>query len=291
MESSVNTLLQTLKDNLNSDELVGLDKENYPCLYPESKQAKNNKGNRCWECMPCCYWGLFIFFNQRCIDALVKSTRQSLDAIKRRMQAASKHSKESLDADNKSPALFKVSAYSTRRIFLHIVCKRLLSFAPSARLHLLFVLIASNDLFFLCTFTCLLFSFFCFLFFVHFTLSFFLFPLFFYYNWAISRALIGRELWSIWAHDVILAQFLCVFLANAIFREVCICNQMVTSEIIKIWTKHKWHYSLISRVYHFITYLYHGWRITFAIVVLWHVYPGFIDRDLHALKSLEPKFG
>ena len=179
MESSVNTLLQTLKDNLNSDELVGLDKENYPCLYPESKQAKNNKGNRCWECMPCCYWGLFIFFNQRCIDALVKSTRQSLDAIKRRMQAASKHSKESLDADNKSPALFKVSTYSTRRIFLHIVCKRLLSFAPSARFHLSFVLIASNDLFFLCTFTCPLFPFFCFLFFVHFTLSFFLFPLFF----------------------------------------------------------------------------------------------------------------
>lgn len=179
MESSVNTLLQTLKDNLNSDELVGLDKENYPCLYPESKQAKNNKGNRCWECMPCCYWGLFIFFNQRCIDALVKSTRQSLDAIKRRMQAASKHSKESLDADNKSPALFKVSAYSTRRIFLLIVCKRLLSFAPSARFHLSFVLIASNDLFFLCTFPCLLSSFFCFLFFVHFTLSFFLFLLFF----------------------------------------------------------------------------------------------------------------
>lgn len=182
MESSVNTLLQTLKDNLNSDELVGLDKENYPCLYPESKQAKNNKGNRCWECMPCCYWGLFIFFNQRCIDALVKSTRQSLDAIKRRMQAASKHSKESLDADNKSPALFKVSTDSTRQIFPHIVCKRLLSFAPSARFHLSFVLIASNDLFFLCTFPCLLFPFFCFLFVVHFTLSFLLFPLFFYYN-------------------------------------------------------------------------------------------------------------
>ena len=161
MESSVNTLLETLKDNLNSDELVGLDKENYPCLYPESKQAKNNKGNRCWECMPCCYWGLFIFFNQRCIDALVKSTRQSLDAIKRRMQAASKHSKESLDADNKSPALFKVSASSTRRIFLHIVCKRLLSFGPSARFHLSFVLIGSNDFFFLCTFLCLLFLLLC----------------------------------------------------------------------------------------------------------------------------------
>ena len=102
----MNILLQTLKDNLKPSELTGLDKENYPCLYPESKQAKNNKGNRCWECMPCCYWSLFIFFNQRCIEALVKSKRQSLDAIKRRMQAASKHSS---DTDSKSPALFKVS--------------------------------------------------------------------------------------------------------------------------------------------------------------------------------------
>lgn len=109
MESSVNILLQTLKDNLKPSELTGLDKENYPCLYPESKLAKNNKGNRCWECMPCCYWSLFIFFNQRCIEALVKSKRQSLDSIKRRMQAASKHSKDSGDADAKSPALFKVN--------------------------------------------------------------------------------------------------------------------------------------------------------------------------------------
>ena len=113
----MNILLQTLKDNLSPAELIGLDKENYPCLYPESKQAKNNKGNRCWECMPCCYWSLFIFFNQRCIDALVKSTRQSLDAIKRRMQAASKHSKESGDAEAKSPALFKVSACPVGCIF------------------------------------------------------------------------------------------------------------------------------------------------------------------------------
>ena len=59
--------------------------------------------------MPCCYWSLFIFFNQRCIEALVKSKRQSLDAIKRRMQAASKHSKDLSDSDAKSPALFKVS--------------------------------------------------------------------------------------------------------------------------------------------------------------------------------------
>ena len=46
VESSVMILLQTLKDNLKPSELVGLEKPNYPCLYPESKQAKNNKGNR-----------------------------------------------------------------------------------------------------------------------------------------------------------------------------------------------------------------------------------------------------
>lgn len=120
--------------------MTGLDKENYPCLYPESKQAKNNKGNRCWECMPCCYWSLFIFFNQRCIEALVKSKRQSLDAIKRRMQAASKHSKDLSDSDAKSPALFKVSPtlflFSVQCFPLHLnlICRVCILF-----FHLLFL--------------------------------------------------------------------------------------------------------------------------------------------------------
>lgn len=130
----MNILLQTLKDNLSPSELTGLDKVNYPCLYPESKLAKNNKGNRCWECMPCCYWALFIFFNQRCIDALVKSTRQSLDAIKRRMQAASKHSKESSDSDTKSPALFKVRVWSVSLLprLMHIFPTLALPHLPTA---------------------------------------------------------------------------------------------------------------------------------------------------------------
>ena len=39
--------------------------------------------------------------------------------------------------------------------------------------------------------------------------------------------------------------------------KICMCNQMVkikAREIIRIWTKRKWNYSLISRVYHLITY-------------------------------------
>ena len=107
LESSVETLLQTLKNNLVPSELVGLGKENYPCLYPESKQAKNNKGNRCWECMPCCYWNLFVYFNQRSIDSLVKCTRLSLDMIKKKMQTANKYKSEGSTVESKS-ALVKV---------------------------------------------------------------------------------------------------------------------------------------------------------------------------------------
>jgi len=46
----------------------------------------------------------------------------------------------------------------------------------------------------------------------------------FYNNWAISRALIGRRLWSIKRTDhekyAIVAQFVFPFLAQAIFREI-----------------------------------------------------------------------
>ena len=66
--------------------------------------------------MPCCYWNLYTYFNQRCIDVQVKSTRMSLDAIKRRVQAASKSNKAGeaagLAGDSRSPALIKVTQRS-----------------------------------------------------------------------------------------------------------------------------------------------------------------------------------
>lgn len=67
----------------------------YPCLIPDSTRAKGNKGNRCWECMPCCYWNLITFFNQKIIDALVKCTRVSLDYLRKRMQPLSRYTVES----------------------------------------------------------------------------------------------------------------------------------------------------------------------------------------------------
>ena len=88
-----------------------------------------------------------------------------------------------------------------------------------------------------------------------------------------------------------------------------LCNQLVTSEIrewsharfvqflmriIRFWTKHKWNYSLISRVYHLITYNYISW-VTSYVRDLGFLVDMFIldsiDRELHSLKRLELKFG
>ena len=62
---------------------------------------------------------------------------------------------------------------------------------------------------------------------------------------------------------------------------------IISWEIIRIWTKCKWNYVLISRVYFLITYQYQGWQITLTIVGFWHFY--CIYRELHILKSLGSK--
>ena len=62
-----------------------------------------------------------------------------------------------------------------------------------------------------------------------------------------------------------------------IIIKIGMCNQMVTSEIrewfhtrfIRIWTKLKWDYSLISWVYQLITHWYNGWRIAFLTCLSW----------------------
>ena len=67
----------------------------------------------------------------------------------------------------------------------------------------------------------------------------------------------------------------------------------LSMKIIWIRTKSKWNYSIISRIHHLMTFWYHGWRITIAIVEFWRVYHGFIALiwELPTLKSLELKFG
>ena len=101
-------LLATLKGRLSAQDLCGLEDEVYRCLIPEAKQVKGSKGSRCWECMPCCYWNLVVFFNQKTIDAIVKCTRISLDFIKRYVQSSSKYMSDLSHEHAKIP-LFKVN--------------------------------------------------------------------------------------------------------------------------------------------------------------------------------------
>jgi dynein heavy chain len=110
VESAVDLLLATLKGRLTSQDLCGLEDEVYRCLIPEAKQVKGSKGSRCWECMPCCYWNLVVFFNQKTIDAIVKCTRISLDFIKRYVQSSSKYMSDLSHEHAKLP-LFKVKSF------------------------------------------------------------------------------------------------------------------------------------------------------------------------------------
>lgn len=112
IEASTMSLINTLMQQLKPKELLELKGDNFPCLIPESNKARGNKGNRCFECMPCCYWNVITYFNQKTIDALVKCTRLSLDSLKRRMQPPSKYNASSdsgipNNSDSKS-AFFKV---------------------------------------------------------------------------------------------------------------------------------------------------------------------------------------
>lgn len=128
METHTFSLINILKKNLKSKELAELNggsgnantssndadsgnvkkfdnvvnNNTYPCLIPDSTRAKGNKGNRCWECMPCSYWNLIAHFNQRTIDALVKLTRLSFDYLRRRMQPASRYTSAATSTASKA---------------------------------------------------------------------------------------------------------------------------------------------------------------------------------------------
>nr|XP_006825999.1 PREDICTED: dynein heavy chain 5, axonemal [Saccoglossus kowalevskii] len=84
VESAVNELVDTLKAQLKDSDKEGLH-GSYQCVHPDSKHKKQ----RCLECLACSYNIMLTTFSQRNSDALIKCTRLSLDAIKRRMQSSS----------------------------------------------------------------------------------------------------------------------------------------------------------------------------------------------------------
>ncbi|XP_077977872.1 dynein axonemal heavy chain 5-like isoform X2 [Glandiceps talaboti] len=104
VEGSVQELVDTLKSHLRPNDMEGLH-GSYSCVHPDSKHKKQ----RCLECLPCSYNIMLTTFSQRNTDALIKCTRLSLDAIKRRVQSTNNkytRSTETKQEDSKVP-LFK----------------------------------------------------------------------------------------------------------------------------------------------------------------------------------------
>ncbi|KAK3576985.1 hypothetical protein CHS0354_005992 [Potamilus streckersoni] len=100
VEMAVNDMTNTLKNNLPEKDRTNLSADDgYACVQPDNK----NKKQRCQECQPCCYYTLHNLFTQRNTEALVKCTRLSLDAIKRRLQTSNKYAKDDIKEDQKPP--------------------------------------------------------------------------------------------------------------------------------------------------------------------------------------------
>ncbi|XP_041103970.1 dynein heavy chain 5, axonemal [Polyodon spathula] len=83
VERSMHELIEALKKKMKPAEKVNL-QDTYQCLHPDTKQK-----TRCQECLPCCFYNMMGQVCQKNTDALVKSTKLSLDALRRRLHVVS----------------------------------------------------------------------------------------------------------------------------------------------------------------------------------------------------------
>ncbi|XP_078695417.1 dynein axonemal heavy chain 5-like [Branchiostoma floridae x Branchiostoma belcheri] len=103
VEEAVFELMELLKKHLKPSEQGNLDRETeFRCQRPDAKHK-----TRCQECQPCCYFNLLSYYNQRNTEALVKCTRLSLEAIKRRLQTTNKYQEEMRKKEAPKHPLFK----------------------------------------------------------------------------------------------------------------------------------------------------------------------------------------
>ncbi|XP_077101314.1 dynein axonemal heavy chain 5-like [Siphateles boraxobius] len=78
VEDSILEMVGELNRVLKPSERVNL--ENCQCLHPDAKQR-----TRCLHCLPCTFYIMIGHMCQRNTDALVKATKRSLDALRRRL--------------------------------------------------------------------------------------------------------------------------------------------------------------------------------------------------------------
>ncbi|MBN3299228.1 DYH5 protein, partial [Amia calva] len=79
VERTMYELIEDLKRKMKPAERVNLEGA-FPCLHPDTKQK-----TRCQDCLPCSFYNMMGQLCQKNTDALVKCTKLSLDALKRRL--------------------------------------------------------------------------------------------------------------------------------------------------------------------------------------------------------------
>ncbi|XP_039610081.1 dynein heavy chain 5, axonemal-like [Polypterus senegalus] len=82
VERSMYELINDLKTKMRPTDRDSL--QSYQCLHPDSKLK-----TRCQECLPCYFYNMMGQICQKNTDSLVKSTKRSLDALKRRLHVVS----------------------------------------------------------------------------------------------------------------------------------------------------------------------------------------------------------
>ncbi|XP_072567808.1 dynein axonemal heavy chain 5 [Paramormyrops kingsleyae] len=83
VERSMYLLIESIKSKMKPEEKVNLE-ESFHCLHPDAKTKV-----RCLSCLPCKFYNMMGQVCQRNTDALVKATKLSLDALKRRLHVSS----------------------------------------------------------------------------------------------------------------------------------------------------------------------------------------------------------
>ncbi|XP_055363688.1 dynein axonemal heavy chain 5 [Betta splendens] len=102
VETYVMELIEELKRKMKPTDAVNLE-GSFQCLHPDSKQK-----TRCQSCLPCRFYNLIGQLCHRNTEALVKATKSSLDALRRRLHVL-KYQPASSYSSPSPPPLFRAS--------------------------------------------------------------------------------------------------------------------------------------------------------------------------------------
>ncbi|XP_065805228.1 dynein axonemal heavy chain 5 [Labrus bergylta] len=103
VERCVFELIDELKRKMKTPETVNLE-GSFQCLHPDFKQK-----TRCQSCLPCRFYNLIGQLCHRNTEALVKATKSSLDALRRRLHVPKVQPPSSYSSQSAPPPLFRAS--------------------------------------------------------------------------------------------------------------------------------------------------------------------------------------